>query len=156
MEQDQSGAVEALKVHVNGQSVRLQGREHTGLQIKEAAIAQEVPIKLSFVLYEEVGHDQTKHVKDDELISVSDTTRFLADEAVIVIRVNEQPVSLDGVRHTGLQIKQAAIAQNVRIQIDFVLLEELAHHRTKEVKDSETVRVTSKSEFQAIPNDDHS
>jgi hypothetical protein len=74
----------------------------------------------------------------------------------ITIQVNEQPVRLEGRRHTGLEIKQAAIAQGVRIQLDFVLLEELPHHRTKEIKDSESVELTDHSRFQAIPNDDQS
>jgi hypothetical protein len=57
---------------------------------------------------------------------------------------------------TGLQIKEAAITQGVRIQSDFVLLEELDHNRTRQIADTETITVTEKSQFQAIPNDDHS
>jgi hypothetical protein len=74
----------------------------------------------------------------------------------VVIEVNTKPVELKSHRVTGLAIKQAAIAQGVKIQLDFVLLEELDHHRTRQIPDGEIITVTDKSVFQAIPNDDHS
>jgi hypothetical protein len=77
-------------------------------------------------------------------------------EMPVTVHVNTKPVRLDSHRATGLQIKQAAINQGVTIQLDFVLLELLGHNRTKEVRDNETITVTDKSEFDAIPNDDHS
>jgi hypothetical protein len=42
-------------------------------------------------------------------------------ERAIEVHVNERPVILVGQRHTGLAIKQAAIAQGLSIQTDFVL-----------------------------------
>jgi hypothetical protein len=55
----------------------------------------------------------------------------------VEVVVNEQPVVLDRDDQTGLSIKQAAIAQGVGIQLDFVL--SIKHDR-----------------FLAIPNDDNS
>lgn len=57
---------------------------------------------------------------------------------------------------TGLEIKQAAIAQGVPIQIDFVLSEELANGRTQIVGDNETVTVNKRSKFHAVSPDDNS
>lgn len=74
----------------------------------------------------------------------------------VTVHVNGHPVHLDGHRVTGLHIKQAAISQGVRIQLDFVLLEELPHNRSKQIGDGEAVEVTDHSRFDAIPNDDHS
>ena len=57
---------------------------------------------------------------------------------------------------TGLEIKQAAIAQGVPIQLDFVLSEELPNGRTHVVRDHDVVTVNKHSRFVAIPNDDNS
>jgi ADP-glucose pyrophosphorylase len=74
----------------------------------------------------------------------------------VTIHVNEKPVKLIGHIQTGLQIKQAAIAQGVKIELDFVLSEELSHDRTRIIADDQRVAVTNKSRFDAIPNDDQS
>jgi len=164
MEKDMTNAAEtqktddlsAITIHVNNHEVRLEGHRQTGLQIKQAAVAQGVDIKVDFVLFDEVGNDRTKHIADDEAVQVNAESRFLADVDILTVHVNEHPVRLEGRRHSGLQIKEAAIKQGVRIQPDFVLLEELPHNRTKEIKDDEFVVVSDKTRFQAIPNDDHS
>lgn len=78
------------------------------------------------------------------------------DPITVVIHVNRKPVKMAGAVHTGLEIKQAAIAQGVRIQLDFVLSEELAHGQMRIVGDNERVKLSNKSRFDAIPNDDHS
>ncbi|MGA2232826.1 MAG: multiubiquitin domain-containing protein [Tepidisphaeraceae bacterium] len=78
------------------------------------------------------------------------------DPQKIEITVNEQPVVLLGRRHTGLEIKQAAISQGVRIQLDFVLSIERAHGHTEIVGDNEEVTVTDRSRFVAICDDDNS
>jgi hypothetical protein len=74
----------------------------------------------------------------------------------VTVHLNEQPVKLVGHVQTGLQIKEAAIAQGVKIELDFVLSEELSHDRTRIVADDQKVSVTDKSRFDAIPNDDQS
>jgi hypothetical protein len=74
----------------------------------------------------------------------------------VEIHVNERPVHLLGHRHTGLQIKEAAIAQHVKIQLDFLLY--LLHHHqpNKPVHDDEEITVTHESRFHAIADDDNS
>jgi hypothetical protein len=72
----------------------------------------------------------------------------------VQIHVNEQPVVMADHKATGLEIKQAAVAQGVRIQVDFVLSEELANGRVKIVGDNDTVTLNKNSRFDAVPNDD--
>lgn len=72
------------------------------------------------------------------------------------VTVNTRPVALPSRRVTGLQIKEAAVAQGVPIQIDFVLSEELGDHRTKIIGNGEQVSLTDHSRFLAIPPDDNS
>ena len=75
---------------------------------------------------------------------------------VVTIHVNNKPVQVDGPKATGLQIKQAAIAQGVSIQPNFQLLEELGNGRTRVVADGDDVTVNSQSRFVAIAPDDNS
>lgn len=72
------------------------------------------------------------------------------------IKVNNKPVTITGHHHTGLEIKQAAIAAGVNIQLDFVLSEELSHDRSRIVGDEQRITVEAGACFEAIPNDDHS
>jgi hypothetical protein len=146
-----------IVVHVNNLPVRLAGHRHSGLEIKEAAIEQGVDIRLDFALYEEIGHDRTKHIRDDEIVEVTDETRFLADVEIITIHVNgpHHPVRVEGRHQTGLSIKEAAISQGVKIKLDFILLE-VGHGPSRPIKDDEPVEVNDHSKFDAIPDDDHS
>lgn len=72
------------------------------------------------------------------------------------IKVNNKPVTIIGHHHAGLQIKQAAIAAGVKIELDFVLSEELSHDRSRIVGDEQRIKIEAGSRFEAIPNDDHS
>jgi hypothetical protein len=74
----------------------------------------------------------------------------------VVITVNEKPVSMTGPKVTGLQIKEAAIAQGVQIGLDFQLSEELANGRTRIVGDAEPITVNKNSRFDAVAGDDNS
>jgi hypothetical protein len=74
----------------------------------------------------------------------------------VEITVNERPVTVDDRRLTGLQIKEAAIAQGVPIAVDFVLSEELEHGRTKIIGDRDVVTVQEHSRFDAVAPDDNS
>jgi hypothetical protein len=74
----------------------------------------------------------------------------------VEILVNERKVKIAGPRATGLQIKQAAIAQGVSIQLDFVLSEELGDRKSRVVGDNEEVAVNDHSRFIAVAPDDNS
>jgi Multiubiquitin len=75
---------------------------------------------------------------------------------VVTVHVNERPVRLPTHDVTGLEIKQEAIAQGVPIQLDFILVEELEHGRTKTIGDTDPVHVTDHSRFLANDGDDNS
>jgi len=74
----------------------------------------------------------------------------------IEIHVNHKPVNLVGHEHTGLEIKEAAIAQGVKIKTDFLLF--LVHHHKPNdpIGDEETIKVNHHSHFHSIDNDDNS
>ncbi len=77
-------------------------------------------------------------------------------EHLVTIAVNDQPVEIRGPRATGLEIKQSAITQGVRIELSFVLSEELPNRRTRIVGDTDVVIVTKHSRFVAVAPDDNS
>jgi hypothetical protein len=58
--------------------VVIEGRDQTGLSLKQAAIEQKVPIQLDFVLSIERGSGKTDLVGDAEHIKVKKGDRFLA------------------------------------------------------------------------------
>lgn len=74
----------------------------------------------------------------------------------IRIFVNEKQVTVDNEVQTGLSIKQAAIAQGVGIQLDFVLSIERGGGKTELIGDHDRIKVHNKDRFLAIPNDDNS
>lgn len=74
----------------------------------------------------------------------------------VVITVNEKPVTVTGPKITGLEVKEAAIAQGVQIGLDFQLSEELANGRTRIVGDAEPITVNKNSRFDAVAGDDNS
>lgn len=74
----------------------------------------------------------------------------------VEIHVNTKPVHLIGHSHTGLQIKQAAIEQHVKIELDFLLYLLRHGEPNKLVGDDEEIHVTDESRFHAIADDDNS
>ncbi|WP_407358810.1 multiubiquitin domain-containing protein [Microbacterium sp. LTA6] len=73
----------------------------------------------------------------------------------VEITVNRRPVALDDKHVTGLEIKQAAIAQGVPIELSFQLSEKKGKH-LKPVADTDTVAVKTGDEFRAVAGDDNS
>jgi len=67
-----------VTVTVNEQPVTLPSHRDTGLEIKEEAIRQHVPIQLDFVLSEELPNHKTRIVGDDDIVEVNKRTQFLA------------------------------------------------------------------------------
>jgi hypothetical protein len=59
-------------------TVVLNGRNHTGADIKAAAIAQGVPIQADFVLSEVLPNGKQKIVRDDRTVNVKDGDEFWA------------------------------------------------------------------------------
>ena len=74
----------------------------------------------------------------------------------IHVTVNGRPVELHEKRLTGLQIKEAAIAQRVAIEPSFILQEELPNGHNRIIGDTDVIEVRDHERFTAIPNDDNS
>jgi hypothetical protein len=144
-----------IEILVNEKPVLVPRHRLTGLEIKRAAIEQEVPIHFEAVLNLEHEHGRIRIVGDEEEIFVNRHDSFLA-VSEIEVHMNEKPVIFMGHRQTGLQIKEAAIAEGVAIESDFVLSIELGHGCTKLVGDHEEISISSHSRFVAIPDDDNS
>ena len=72
------------------------------------------------------------------------------------VTVNGKPVVLRERELTGLEIKEAAVAQQVKIELDFILQEELPNGHNRIVGDADRIRVRDHDRFTAIPNDDNS
>ncbi|MGH3766262.1 MAG: multiubiquitin domain-containing protein [Pseudonocardiaceae bacterium] len=90
---------------------------------------------------------------------MSDTAVEQAEQVrhrTIEIAVNNRPVRVEDKRLTGLEIKQAAIAQGVPIQLDFLLSEQLGHGQTRIVGDTDEIKVNIHSKFTAVAGDDNS
>lgn len=77
-------------------------------------------------------------------------------ERRVVVHVNDLPVAVPTKRLTGLELKEAAIAQGVAIELGFQLIEELPHDRTRVVGDKEVIEVRDDSRFVAVAPDDNS
>lgn len=74
----------------------------------------------------------------------------------IEVLVNFKSVRLTERRLTGREIKQAAIRQGVRIQLDFVLFELVGPNRRELIRDDQIVEVRMGERFEAVPGDDNS
>jgi hypothetical protein len=74
----------------------------------------------------------------------------------VEILVNERPVRMESGHSTGLGIKEAAIAQGVAIELDFVLSEELGAGRTKIIGNEDRISLHPHAKFHAVAPDDNS
>ena len=72
------------------------------------------------------------------------------------ITVNRKPVPMTEHRVTGLQVKQAAIAAGVDIEMDFQLSIRRPNGKLEVVGDDEKVEINQHSEFRAVAPDDNS
>lgn len=72
------------------------------------------------------------------------------------IKVNKKTVEVEGPRLTGIQIKQAAIDQGVKIELDFELKQLLPNGDRKIIGDDDVVTVNKNSMFVATAADDNS
>jgi hypothetical protein len=75
---------------------------------------------------------------------------------VTILMNNTHTVKLPDKRTTGLEIKEAAIAQGVPIQLGFVLFRLTAGHKQHPVRDDDKSTVHDGEEFRCVDNDDNS
>ena len=74
----------------------------------------------------------------------------------LLIEVNNNEVKIDGPSATGLQIKQAAIDERVKIELDFRLSVLGEDGKEDPVRDDESVDLYRGQKFFAIGGDDNS
>lgn len=74
----------------------------------------------------------------------------------VQVTLNGEPVEVPAPKATGLEIKQAAIAAGLPVQLDFVLSQERPNGDTKIVGNEDEVVVNKTSKFVLVPADDNS
>jgi hypothetical protein len=75
----------------------------------------------------------------------------------VTVEVNRKEVTLPKKKVTGLEVKEAAIAQGVKVQLDFILVREPEHDRPAEqIDDDEEIKVDKKTAFSCNDGDDNS
>ena len=81
----------------------------------------------------------------------------LEDKKVIDVVFNEKyPVKIHGKNQTGLSLKEAAIAQKVPIQLEFILSIERGSGKTDLIGNADHIKIKEGDRFLAIPDDDNS
>ncbi|KJL28827.1 multiubiquitin domain-containing protein [Microbacterium oxydans] len=113
------------------------------------------PIPETHGVWKDIPDEVDDPISDGEIVPIADGDRFVTRVITIRVTVNRQAVTLDGRRHTGQQIKDAAIAQGVAIGPDF-LLSRKNGQKFRPVGDDEQIRVKRDDEFRAVDGDDNS
>jgi Multiubiquitin len=73
----------------------------------------------------------------------------------VTVEVNRKPVVLADKTVTGLEVKEAAIAQEVTIQLDFILVREAEHgHPAEQIDDDREIKVDKHTKFSCNDGDD--
>ncbi len=89
-------------------------------------------------------------------MTANDTTAEDLRLKTVTIEVNGHKVEMPAGPATGLEIKEAAIKQDVDIQANFVLQLELPNGSSKVIGDEDKVPLTEHLAFTAIAPDDNS
>ena len=89
-------------------------------------------------------------------MTTNDATPEVLLVETVTVEVNDHKVEMPAGPATGLEIKQAAIKQDVKIELNFVLLMQLPNGSSKMVGDDDKVQLTDHLTFTAIAPDDNS
>lgn len=84
-----------------------------------------------------------------------ENTELVQEPKTVTVLVNENPVAFTDLKVTGLMIKEAAINQGVKIQLDFNLFE-VKEKKMVPVKDDQKIVLHKGQEFRAVTPDDNS
>ena len=74
----------------------------------------------------------------------------------VTIEVNDHKVKMPAGPATGLEIKEAAIKQDVNIRVNFMLQVQLPNGSSRVIGDEDKVQLTEHLAFTAIAPDDNS
>jgi len=100
--------------------------------------------------------EERRDVLSDRRDRYDDADREHGKPKTIEIEVNGKDVTMIKEEVTGLEIKEAAIAQGVNIQPSFVLQQELPNGSSKIIGDRDKVQLRKHLRFTAIAPDDNS
>ena len=89
-------------------------------------------------------------------MTASDATAEDLRLKTVTIEVNDHKVEMPAGPAAGLEIKEAAIKQEVNIQVNFVLLVQLPNGSSRVIGDEDKVPLTEHLTFTAIAPDDNS
>lgn len=99
-----------------------------------------------------------REVEDEEFVDLAqpgvERFYFRALEREVVISVNDKPVRISRGVHTGKEIKEAAIAQGLRINLDFVLSLHENSGGARIIGNQDKVRVKNGQRYTAVADDD--
>ncbi len=127
-----------------------------GITLKR--LAGKDPESVIVLLEREDAADE--EIEDEQRVDLSraglEKFRIRPVEKLVGIFVNDKPIQIERGEHTGLEIKQAAIAQGVQIQLDFVLSLEKRQGETQIIGDTDSVKVKNGQHYVAIADDDNS
>jgi predicted nuclease with TOPRIM domain len=94
---------------------------------------------------------------EDKAKRLEEEAEELEGKHPIEVVINDKyKITLLGKKQTGLSVKEAAIAQKVPIQVDFVLSIELGGGKTEIIGNDQPIEVKKGDRFLAIPDDDNS
>ena len=103
----------------------------------------------------ESPHDEP--IADDEAANFADGPVFRTQRVSVTVKVNNNPVTFQKRKVTGLEIKQTAIAQRVKITLDGVLYKVKADGSLgSAIGDAEKVTLKECDEFRCVTPDDNS
>jgi hypothetical protein len=115
----------------------------------------EVPPDLELLRDYESPHDEP--VADDESANFADGPVFRSRCLTITVKVNNNPVTFHKRHSTGLEIKQTAITQKVKIPLDGVLYQVQSDGSLgSAINDAEKVTLKDCDEFRCVTPDDNS
>lgn len=117
------------------------------------------PIPDDYGVWKDILDDLDDPIKAGEIVRIADGDHFFSKalpKKELHVTVNRtHTVTLHGARQTGLAVKEAAIAQGVPIQLDF-LLSRKTGAKFEPIGDDEQIRVHDEDEFRAVDGDDNS
>jgi hypothetical protein len=115
----------------------------------------------NFDVFLERKETEDEEIDDDEIVNLGkggvEKFYFRPAQKEVEIIVNKKyRVTMTRGKHTGLEIKQAAIAQGVPIEPSFVLSIKLPSGKNKTIGDADEVKVKAGQHYTAIADDDKS
>lgn len=146
----------SYRLELDGERQEWPARFINGLTLKR--LAGKDPASVMVFLDRQDTPD--REVDDDEVVDLAEDGvekfRFPAAQKEVEIFVNKKRVKITRGKHTGYEIKEAAIQQGINIKIDFILSLEDRPNHTRIIDDAEKVTVKAGQKYSAVADDDKS